>query len=55
MFIALHIPEVLVIFIVSLFVYLYDMHFNLVTVRLWSGFQLALYFDVWHLLEGGTY
>lgn len=55
MFLALHIPEVLVIFIVSLFVYLYDMHYNLVTVRLWSGFQLALYFGVRHLLEGGTY
>ena len=31
------------------------MHFNLVTVRLWSGFYQAPSFEVRHLLEGSTY
>ena len=35
---VLHIPEVLFIFIISLFKYLFHMHSKLLTFKLWSGF-----------------
>ena len=34
--IAVHISELLIIFIVSSFLYLFHMYFDLATVRLWS-------------------
>ena len=46
MIIALHIPELLATFIVFLLVYMYHMHFNLVTLWLWPDFQLALHFSL---------
>ena len=44
--IILHILEPQVIFIVSLFNFLFHIHFNLITVRLWSHFKEAPHFEV---------
>ena len=44
-----------IVFIFSFFAYLFCMHFNLVTVRLWSDFQEVLNFEVWRLVEGSAY
>ena len=47
--------EVLFIYIISLLlVYLYYTHFISVTVRLWSHFKWAPYFEMQGLLEGGA-
>ena len=43
-YIDLYIPELLVISLVSLFVHLFDMYFDLVTVRFWSNFYQELLF-----------
>ena len=52
--IVLNIPEPQVICIFSLLEYLLHKHFNFVTVRLWSDFEVSL-FDAWHLLGGSAY
>lgn len=51
----LHIVELVVIFIILLFMYLLDMHFNSVTVDLWSDLLQAPHFELRHLSEGGAY
>ena len=43
---VVHILEILVMFIPSVFVYLFHLHFNLGTIRLWLEFQEASYFEV---------
>ena len=46
---ALYVPELLDTFLVSLFVYWFYMHLDLVMVRLWSHFKVG------RLLEGGVH
>ena len=51
---VLYIPELNVIILVSLFVYLFNMPFNLVALIL-VRFLKALYFEMWCRLEGDAY